>query len=284
MNDHAHDLDAWIGRSETAEDLVAPGLVAGMAATLDLEEKWPRDGDPVPPLWHWMFFPSRARQSELGGDGHPALGGFMPAIGPARRMFAGSSIRFIAPLRVGDHVRRDSRIVAIERKEGRSGPLVFVRIEHALSTDVREVIVETQTIVYRQSETGTAASPPRAQIDNRPWRRSITPDPVLLFRYSALTFNGHRIHYDRPYATGVEGYPGLVVHGPLIATLLADLARRETGGREISAFSFRAASPLYATAPFLLAGEPSEDGSGAQLLAASDSGDLAMEAHIKFGD
>jgi len=278
------DYGKWIGSRETAEDEVTPISVAGMIATLDRDDPPPQPGDPLPALWHWMYFAPRARASEIGPDGHPSRGGFMPPVPLPRCMFAGGRLAFPAPLRVGDHARREGEVVEIAPKTGRSGRLVFVTVRYRTFGQAGLAVEEVQDIVYREAE-AAAQVPAReaADLSDMTWRREIRPDPVLLFRYSALTFNGHRIHYDHPYVTKVEGYPGLIVHGPLIATLLADLAR-DGGGRPLARFAFRAHRPLFDTAPFTVAGRPTPDGTGANLIAVDPDGAAAMTAEAEYGE
>jgi 3-methylfumaryl-CoA hydratase len=242
-----------------------------LAATVDREQAWSA-GEALPPLWHWLYFLPIDRQSALAEDGHVARGGFLPPIDLPRRMWAGSRFRFEATLRIGDDATRVSRIGAITEKQGRTGPLVFVTVHHDISTAAGPAIHEEHDIVYRGHAVGPAAEPPQAPAD-AVWRRTVTPTDVLLFRYSAVTFNGHRIHYDRRYATEVEHYPGLVVHGPLVATLLLDLLASEQPDAHVKTFEFRAVSPLFDTAPFTICGHP--DG---RLWAANHTGGLAMEA------
>lgn len=275
-------LKTWIGRTERRDDVVAPDRAVAMAATLDWAAA-PGPGDALPPGWHWMFFNPAARWSELGPDGHPARGGFLPPVALPRRMWAGGRIAFHRPLRVGEAIRRDSEIANVEAKRGRTGDLVFVLVRHRISGPGGLAIEEEHDIVYRAAAMPGAAAPaPETAPGDGVWRREIRPDPVLLFRYSALTFNGHRIHYDQPYVTKVEGYPGLIVHGPLIATLLLQLLAEHAGGRGLGRFSFRAKSPLFDTAPFLLAGRPEPDGAGARVWAEGPGGALAMDAQGRF--
>ena len=286
MSDTATDFSDWIGNREEARDVATLSSVAGMIATLDRDDAAPRMGDPVPPLWHWMYFAPKARHSELGPDGHPLRGGFMPPVPLPRRMFAGGRSTFHAPIRIGDEVRREGEITQVTRKEGRSGELVFVTVRYRIVTAQGLAIEEEQDIVYRDAPTpgeGPAQTAPQAQeTRDGDWRRTVAPDPVMLFRYSALTFNGHRIHYDQPYVTGIEGYPGLVVHGPLIATLLADLGRDESG-RPLRHFAFQAKSPLFATAPFTVSGRPGDDGATCTLAAIDADGTVAMTAEAELG-
>lgn len=213
-------LRTWIGRTQAECEFIAPRLAQQLAATLDYEDV-PTAGSPLPPLWHWAFFPHIVSQSQVGVDGHPTRGGFLPPVPLPRRMWAGSRVRFARPLVVGSEVTRTSQILDVAAKEGRTGKLVFVRLRHELEDLEGPLISEEQDVVYREPATTayTAATGPSAPAEFI-WKREIVPDPVLLFRYSADTFNGHRIHYDRTYTQEQEGYPALVVHGPLTATLL----------------------------------------------------------------
>lgn len=263
----------WIGKTEVRSDIVTAGQVVALSATLDREDPEPQPGDPLPPLWHWLFFLDRHRASELGPDGHARRGGLLPPIPLPRRMWAGSRFEFHHPLRVGDQMTRETRVIDIKEKAGRSGPLVFVVVRHEISNAGGLAVAEEHDIVYRDHGPGAPSQPAPADAT---WERSIQPDDVLLFRYSALTFNGHRIHYDRRYATEVEGYPGLVVHGPLIATFLMDLLRRNQPTANVARFSFRAVSPLFDTAPFAVCGKP--DGKTIALWAKDAAGNLAMSA------
>ncbi|RJG02905.1 FAS1-like dehydratase domain-containing protein [Noviherbaspirillum sedimenti] len=276
--DIAH-LQEWTGRSESRNDQVTPVPVAALAATLDLAGDSPRSGDTLSPLWHWLYFLPISPRAEAGPDGHPRRGGFLPPVPLPRRMWAGGRLTFHQPLKVGDAISRTSRIVSVDGKQGRSGSLVFVMVRHEISNAAGLAITEEHDIVYRDMP-APDAPPPQAVAapQDAQWRRAIHPDPVLLFRYSALTFNSHLIHYSRDYATEVEGYPGLVVHGPLIATLLLDLLRRELPDAVVSGFNFRAASPLFDTADFQVCGKPSADGKTVELWAQNAAGGLAMSA------
>jgi 3-methylfumaryl-CoA hydratase len=266
-------LTDWIGKTETRSDIVTAGPVVALSATLDREDPQPQLGDLLPPLWHWLFFLDRHRASELGPDGHARRGGLLPPVPLPRRMWAGSRFEFHHPLRMGDQLTRETRVIDIKEKSGRSGPLVFVLVRHEISTSAGLAIAEEHDIVYRDHGSGGRPQPAPG---DAVWERTIQADDVLLFRYSALTFNAHRIHYDRRYTTEVEGYPGLVVHGPLIATLLMDLLRRNQPAANVTRFSFRAVSPLFDTAPFMVCGKP--DGETIQLWAKDAGGNLAMSA------
>jgi 3-methylfumaryl-CoA hydratase len=273
--------DAWIGREERRVDLLTPAPVAALAATLDRDDPPPRAGTELPPLWHWLYFLPQTLARDIGPDGHAKRGGFLPPVPLPRRMWAGSRIHFDRPLLVGDEVTRTSRILKVSAKDGQTGPLVFVTVQH-LMADVRGIAwTEEHDIVYRDAPAPGAAAPQgKPAPRDEQFSRRITPDPVLLFRYSALTFNGHRIHYDRSYVTEVEGYPGLIVHGPLIATLLLDLLRRERPQARVEDFEFKAMSPLFDIHAFEVCGK--ELGDGRYTLWARDhSGALAMQASVQ---
>ncbi|MEZ5740101.1 MAG: MaoC family dehydratase N-terminal domain-containing protein [Burkholderiaceae bacterium] len=256
------NLQSWVGRTETLEDTVTATPMAALSATLDRPSARPAPGTALPPIWHWLYFLPLAPQSELGEDGHPRRGGFLPPVALPRRMWAGSQLEFRQPLRVGDAITRTSTILSIEEKSGRSGQLVFVRIGHEIrrngATDV--ALTETHDIVYREAARPDDPVPPaRPAPEDAAWEKRWHPDDTLLFRYSALTFNSHRIHYDRRYVTEVEGYPGLIVHGPLLATLLLDGLRHQMPDAEVAAFSFRAMKPVFDTHDFVVCGAPKAD-------------------------
>ena len=256
-------LQDWVGRQEAREDLLYPTPVQALAATLDQEPSPAPDGTPLPPLWHWLYFLPLHQARDIGPDGHARRGGFLPPVPLPRRMWAGSRFEFLSPLRVGDRVQRVSTIEAVQERQGRSGALVFVTVRHELTAagEAEPALREWHDIVYREEPApGTpapAAEPAPAPDPTRPhWQRRLVPDEVLLFRYSALTFNGHRIHYDRRHVTQTEGYPGLVVHGPLIATLLLDLLRRQQPEANLQSFSFKARHPCFDGEPLTLHGQP----------------------------
>ena len=275
----AANLTDWIGRTETLHDVVTATPVAAMVATLDNGNAAPAVGGALPPLWHWLYFLPHPKRSEIGPDGHAARGGFLPPIPLPRRMWAGGRLRWHDAIRVGDSIERVSRVASVSKKSGKTGDLVFVLVEHRISTERGLALTEEHDIVYREApESGAVpATPPRAPIDEA-WCERIVPDDVLLFRYSALTFNGHRIHYDRRYVAEVEGYPGLIVHGPLIATLLVELVRKHLPHATLATFSFRAISPLFDIAPFEVCGRPDADGRTVHLWARNMDVGLAMQA------
>lgn len=273
----ADQLSQWVGRTETLTDLIDPVKVRAMAATLEASMS-PGPGDALPPLWHWLYFWSASPASLLGPDGHPQRGGFLPPVTLPRRMWAGSRVSFLAPLTIGATATRTSVIKAVNVKQGKSGPLVFVTVAHEIAVEGATVLRDEHDIVYREPPQAGEVAAPAAAPANPHWSRHMVPDPVLLFRYSALTFNGHRIHYDRSYATDTEGYPGLIVHGPLVATLLIGLIGRELPGRTISRFTFRAVSPLFDIEPFSVHGRLEDDQRTVTLWATNARGQLAMQA------
>ena len=277
------NLKEWIGRSETIVDIATATPYAALAATLDRAPERPSAGTPLPALWHWLYFLPLHRQSEIGPDGHAKRGGFLPPVPLPRRMWAGSQFEFHQPLLVGDTLTRTSTIADVTEKSGRTGALVFVKVRHEIrrnqETDI--ALTEFHDIVYRESaKPDDVAPPPKAAPANATWEREWIPDDVLLFRYSALTFNGHRIHYDRRYVTGVEGYPGLIVHGPLIATLLLDLLRHQRPDARVAKYEFRAIRPTFDTHHFFVCGEPQADGKTFHLWARDHERWLTMDATV----
>lgn len=273
------DYQEWIGRTEELADQITPFPVSALSAVLDRTDPVPAFGDALPPLWHWLYFLPVYPQSKIGADGHPERGGFLPAVELPRRMWAGGRFEFLRPLHVGEQVSRTSTIANVSVKEGRTGKLVFVLVRHEIRNADGLCIVEEHDIVYRDHPAPGESTPVAKAADtDHDWIREIHPDPVLLFRYSALTFNGHRIHYDRSYVMDVEGYPGLVVHGPLIASLLMDLLRRQLPDAEVASFSFRAVKPLFDTASFAVCGRLEENHKTVTLWAKDASGALAMSA------
>lgn len=267
------DTDA-IGRTETAEDRLDLRQARLMQLTLDRPATL-AEGDPLPPFWHYLYFNPQIRASELGPDGHEKLGRFIPDFGLPRRMWAGGRVEIAKPLRLGERAVKTSTIRKIDRKEGRSGKLCFVTVDHDFTVDGEHRLRETQDIVYRDPPAPGSTPPPgKPAPEGAQFGRTITPDPVLLFRYSALIFYGHRIHYDADYTRDVEGYPGLVFHGPLTATLLVDLGMQHLGEREVASFDIRAMKPLFSTAPFRIEGRETEE--GVALWARTPDGDTAM--------
>jgi 3-methylfumaryl-CoA hydratase len=284
MESSHDDLGAWVGRSETLRDEIAAAPVRGLNATLDHPAMAVERGTALPPLWHWLYFLPQHRQSEIGADGHAKRGGFLPPVPLPRRMWAGSQFEFRAPVRVGDAVERTSTIADVTQKEGRTGKLVFVKVRHEVRCNGAAdlAIVEFHDIVYRDAKKPGDVDPPPTRAARGDWQREIVPDDVLLFRYSALTFNGHRIHYDRQYVMQVEGYPGLIVHGPLIATLLMDLVRRNAPDAQVAAFRFKAVRPTFDLHPFKVHG--TRNGNEVRLWAQDHEGWLTMDATATLKD
>ena len=301
-------LQSWVGKVETLSDEISAAPVRGLSATLDRVDPVPVAGvTELPALWHWLYFLPQQRQSEIGPDGHARRGGFLPPVPLPRRMWAGGRLQWRAdnPLRVGEAVKRVSRIESVTHKAGRTGDLLFVLVKHEVHNDKGLALTEEHDIVYRAAAiqtptlgTGVSSLPPEGALAARggpsplaadpvpppgsaeqgaAWQREIVPDDVLLFRYSALTFNGHRIHYDRRYVTEIEGYPGLIVHGPLIATLLLDLVRRNAPQAFIKGFNFKALRPSFDLYPLRLNGQPSADGRSVQLWAQDHEAWLTMQ-------
>jgi 3-methylfumaryl-CoA hydratase len=296
MNEHsdvaANDLDVeklqtWVGRVRMQTDLASRVPLQRLAGLLD-HELPPWQEGVVPPLGHWLYFLEHARQSSLEVDGHSKRGDFLPPVPLPRRMWAASRVTFLASVPLGADMARRSTIAAVTAKHGRSGPMVFVTVRHEVLLGEIVALVEDQHIVYRMPPDSskslpaapTPAAPPAAapQSDST---RMIIPGPVSLFRFSALTFNAHRIHYDRDYARDAEGYPGLVVHGPWVAILLMDHFLRQAPGRNVMSFSFRAERPLFDTAPFNVCLRMTD--SGADLWAADREGATALSAVVEAG-
>lgn len=276
------DWSTWIGREETVRERILPERVAALAATLDLEDV-PGPSGALPPGWHWIFFNPFVRRRGLGIDGHPRRGGFLPPIPLPRRMWAGGRLSFHAPLSIGGEAERRSEIVKVEVKTGKRGQLVFVTVRHTVSANGGACLTEEQDIVYREAPPPGSAPAP---LDPAPMDASVSeeivPDPTLLFRYSALTSNGHRIHYDQPYATREEGYRDLVVHGPLLATLLQGLATRTRPRRTMTGFSFRGIAPVFVDRPFRLEAAPAQDSEDLQVWIQGPDGELCMQGTAAF--
>lgn len=273
-------LKKWIGKQETVTDVINPTPARLMQAvvgnTVDISL-----GAELPPLWHWLYFLSAQLQDQLGRDGHPKLGGFLPPVDLPRRMWAGGRFKFERPLRFGETVTKKSTIISIELKDGRSGPLCFVTVTHSFYVNNTFCFSEEHDIVYREDPSPNAAKPTAVMPPSgATWEITISPDPVMLFRYSALTFNGHRIHYDRQYCREVENYPDLVFHGPLTATLLIGSVFERSSGQYAQSFRFRAIAPLFDTQPFQIKSKTS--GEEVTVWAETPDGALAMQATVEF--
>ena len=282
MTQELEKLKDWIGQKESDVDYVTVPAVHRLAATLDRDDPMPKIGDPLPIGWHAILFPRVVRHSQIGPDGHPKRGDFLPPVPLPRRMFAGKRTRFVADLHVGDEVRRESTIRNVTVKQGRSGQMVFVTVQTDITSPRGLAVTEEQDIVYREAPAPGAPPPAPQPVPGRAlWSRAVTPDVVMLFRYSALTFNGHRIHYDQPYVTGTEGYPGLVMNGGLTTLITLELAR--ANARSPLAFvASRNVRPLFVGRQISFGGEPSADGRTAKLWAADDTGALALSAEAEF--
>lgn len=284
MNDVAEHWQRWIGRSQEDSDVIDPVRARALQATLDDPAAPLAAGDALPQLWHWIYFWSFAPHASLGPDGHAARGGFLPPINLPRRMWAGCRAEFIRPLKIGAEALRRTTLSKIQRKQGSSGQLIFVTMDHEYADAEGVCIKEAQDIVFRE------AARPGEKLDAGerapavlPWRRKVAADPILLFRYSALTFNGHRIHYDHKYTTEVEGYPGVVVHGSLLATLMMELAREKVTDRPIRSFVCRALRPVFHPSDFSVGGRLAPDKESAQLWVADSHGYFAMQARADLG-
>jgi len=275
------NITEWIGRTKSDADVIGATPCAALAATLDRPAQRPSPGTLLPALWHWLYFLPLSPEAEIGPDGHPRRGEFLPPLSLPRRMWAGSQIEFHKPLHVGDELTRISTIEDISEKSGHNGSLVFVKVRHEIRRrgETECALTERHDIVYRQAATPGEVAPAAAPAaTDETWSKKWVPDAVLLFRYSALTFNSHRIHYDRRYVTEVEGYAGLIVQGPLIATLLLGLLRDHLPDAQVSRFEFRALHPLFDMNHFFVCGKPLPDGKTFTLWCRNHEGALSMEA------
>ncbi len=279
---HQTDWADWIGRTETRVDTLSPTPLQALEATFGRSPPDLPPGTPCPALWSWLYFLPLAPMGEIGEDGHPRRGGFLPPIDLPRRMWAGSRCTIHGPLGVGDAIRRTSTLQQITGKSGSAGPLVFVTVRHEVSTADHLVMVEEQDIVFMQIP-AVWQPPAPTPLPVCAWSEPVRADPVFLFRISALTFNGHRIHYDRTYATEVEHYPGLVVHGPAQALLMFDAAQRRHPERRPGRFSFRGVRPLFDFDTIGVHGAPRPDG-GLDLFTANGDGAVGMQATLSWAD
>jgi 3-methylfumaryl-CoA hydratase len=274
-------LRKQLGRKIEDEDVVTRAPIKAMLATFDRQEKVPEEGEPIAPGWHLLYLHSYARRAQLSRDGAAAEGGVLPKIPMPRRMYAGSTFTFSGDIRVGDKLKREIEFTDIQLREGSTGTLVVTTQTRRLFTPRGLALTEANSMVFREDpKPGQKSGVPvrDAAPTDVPWRRTITPDPVMLFRYSAITFNPHRIHYDRTYCMETEGYPGLVVHGPFAQQCLFDLLRDSTPGRKITGMSVRARAPLFDTAPFDVIGRLTADGKGAELWSVTPKGTIAAQA------
>ena len=279
------DLKSHVGRRAVATDAVTEAPANLLRLALGHPGPELRAGDALPPGWHILYFLPRFGPGELRPDGTPADVAMLPPVPLPRRMFAGEGYRFHRPIRIGDALRRETELADVALKQGSTGTLMFATLQSRIFTADGLAIEEDRRLVFREEVVAGAgnAAPRREEAPaDVPWRRRITPDPVLLFRFSALTFNSHRIHYDHRWATEVEGYPGLVVHGPLTSTLLIDFARDSNPGRTMTSYTTQARAPLFEPSPFELRGRPTADGKAAELWAVTPEGTVAMSARATF--
>lgn len=275
-------LRQWVGRRETREQHLDPFAARALAGLLDHPQA-PGEGDALPLPWHWLYFLDAPSRAGTGVDGHPQRGGFLPPVPLPRRMWAAGELTLHEPLRLGRMARRTSTVQSVALKQGKAGALVFVTVAHEIEQDGQPRLGERQHIVYREAPGAGAALPPGETAPaDAVWQRTVVPDPVMLFRFSALTYNGHRIHYDRDYATREECYPALVVHGPLLATLLLDLAASERPGAVPAHFGFRAQRPAFDTDPLRLHGRPNAGADGAALWTSDPQGFVGMSATLRW--
>jgi len=278
-------LKQYVGRRAIATDVVTAGPANLLRLAFARPEPELRDGDPLPPGWQILYFLPRLGPDGLRPDGTPLESGVVPPMPLPRRMFAGERLRFHRPIRIGDTLRRETELTDLSLKTGSTGTLVFATTVNRIFTRDGLALEEERRTVFREE----VKAGERNQTSRRepaptdvPWRRRVTPDPVVLFRFSALTFNSHRIHYDRTWAMGIEGYPGLVVHGPFTSTMLIDFARDSNPGHAFASYTMQARAPLFDTAPFELRGQPTEDGRGCELWAVTPEGTIAMSAQAEL--
>ena len=284
MTDTAGEFDAWLGKTEHCAEVIGPNPLRGFAALLDRPDTTAAAGTPLPPLWHWFYFLEMTPQSEIAHDGHARRGGFLPPIELPRRMWAGSRFRFHHPLRVGETATRRSRINSIDFKQGRSGRLAFVQVDHEYDSPAGLAFSEQHDIVYREARTAAApAATPKPAPADPDFERQTQADAIILFRYSALTFNAHRIHFDRDYMRDVEGYPGLLVHGPLLANLLLEELLGQCPARRLLEFSFRVLHPVFDTDTFRLCGRLPDDDGRVELWIANQDGAMCLQGRARMG-
>lgn len=281
MTESAAPLGQWVGKKESLSGMATAWPVAALAATLDCPESVPAPGQSIPPGWHWLYLLETTPQSGLGPDGLAARGGFLPPVALPRRMWAGGRLEFLAPITVGSPIRRDSEVISVDAKHGKSGELVFVTVRHTISCADRVAVVEEHDIVYREAaKAGDVAPQGKPAPCDAPWRRVVMAGPATLFRFSALIFNANRIHYDIDYCRD-NGYPGLVVHGPLQTVLLLELCRQHER-RPVRRLEYRALHPVYHTEPFTANGKPDASAQQAELWTANGAGHYAMRGTAYF--
>ncbi len=275
------NLQDWVGRKEEIQDCIYPTPARALALTLNDRDFAGREGDPLPELWHWLYFLPPVASAEIGPDGHPKRGGFLPPVALERRMWASGQLMFHQNLRIGEAVTKTSEILKVAKKEGKAGSMVFVTVRHTISSARGIAIEEQQDIVYLPMPKQFVPAAPNPVPEDLEWQEAYPVDPVLLFRFSALTFNAHRIHYDINYASEVEKYPGLVVHGPLQAVLLLESAKRNNPDRQPASYRFRALRPLFDFDRVSVCGRPNSEG-GHELYTANTANDIGMQATLSW--
>jgi len=282
--DSLQALKAHIGDSETEFDAVSASVIAKLAATLGIDTPASQQGDLIPPGWHTGFFPPTHRAGNMRPDGQAAGGGIMPKVPLPRRRLAGETLKYLTPLVIGDEIERLTEIADIIIDEDSGGPPVSLIIRHTITSPRGPAVIEERHFYYLgESDSGAGPEAPSVPDAAPAWRQEVDPDPVLLFRYSAIRFNSHRIHYDRDYATGVEGCPGLIVQGSLVSQLMQEMCRANMPDAALSGFAFRTLKPIYDTGPFLICGAPDAGAGSAALWALDSNGALAMTATADFG-
>ena len=283
MSEQFENLQGWVGRTEENAALVTAYQADALTATLDRDDPPFKDGDAIPPGWHQFYIREVIKLRDTAPDGHPKRGEFLPPIPLPRRMWAGTQATYHRPIHVGERINRVTTISSVTPKIGKTGQLVFLNLTHEILGENGLATTEVQDVVYREeAKPGSKVPEPPPPPAEAVWHRNIQPTEVLLFRFSALTMNSHRIHYDRTYVTEVEKYPGLLVHGPLTFTLLLDLFRRKMSDKILKTFSVRAVSPLFDIHNFSVEGRPGDDGVSATLWALNYDGHLAMSARAGF--
>jgi 3-methylfumaryl-CoA hydratase len=276
----AETFNAYVGRSRAEHDVVTASQAQAMAALLDRDPAEFRVGVALPEYWHWIYFKPIVPQSNLGTDGHPRRGTFLPPIALPRRMWAGGRLQFLQPIGIDDEIGRRTEILSVKEKDGRSGKLVVLKLRHLISNASGPCVDEQQDLVYCEiPKPDQTSRQPTLPPDDLDWQETFTPNAVILFRFSALTFNSHRIHYDYPYVTQVEGYRGLVVHGPLTALLLLEAAKRHATPAPIS-YEYRAIGPLFNDEPITLAGRTKTDATESEIWAVGPTGAVAMQGRV----
>lgn len=275
------NLQEWTGKQEDIDDRIYVTPVRALALTLNYQDYPVAEGKPLPELWHWLFFLPLSPMSAVGPDGHPKRGGFLPPISLERRMWASGRLHFQQELMIGDDIHKTSEILKISEKEGKAGKMIFVTVRHLVQSQRGVAVEEEQDIVYLPMPKSFVQPPPNPLPDDLSWQEAYPVDPVLLFRFSALTFNGHKIHYNWQHATEIEKYPGLVVHGPLQALLLLESAKQHHPGRKPASYSFKAVRPIFEADGLYLCGKSRPDGS-LDLFTANAEGNIGMQSHITW--